>query len=212
MKAGNGFISKVSLADGKLIELEWAKGLDAPKGLALGGDKLYTADIDNLAEIDTKSGKVLARYVAPGAAFLNDVTVDGQGNVYILERGGNALRVVNARGEIRTVAGNGQKGLSGDDGDARQATLNGPKHLCIDGDNNVLIADTELIVAERNPACLAAPAGVNDLLAIRKQRGERGAGVGRAIGQEFRSEDERACDSDRDQVDHSMVCCAGTGL
>src|SRR5688572_28570512 len=85
MKDGNGFISKVSLADGKIIELEWAKGLDAPKGLALGGDKLYTADIDNLAEIDTKSGKVLARYVAPGAAFLNDVTVDGQGNVYVTD-------------------------------------------------------------------------------------------------------------------------------
>ena len=41
-KDGNGFISKVSLADGKIIALEWAKGLDAPKGLALAGGKLYT--------------------------------------------------------------------------------------------------------------------------------------------------------------------------
>jgi len=32
---------------------------------------------------------------------------------------------------------------SGDDGDARMATLNGPKHLCIDNDGNVIIADTE---------------------------------------------------------------------
>src|SRR5450755_4425877 len=34
-KDGNGFISKVSLKDGKLIEPKWVTGLDAPKGLAL---------------------------------------------------------------------------------------------------------------------------------------------------------------------------------
>ncbi len=51
-KDGNGFISKVSLADGKIIALEWAKGLDAPKGLALAGGKLYASDIDKLVEID----------------------------------------------------------------------------------------------------------------------------------------------------------------
>ena len=48
-KDGNGFISKVSLADGKIIALEGAKGLDAPKGLALAGGKLFTSDIDKLA-------------------------------------------------------------------------------------------------------------------------------------------------------------------
>jgi len=82
-KDGNGFISKVSLADGKIIALEWAKGLDAPKGLALVGDKLYTADIDKLVEIDAKTGKVLAKYDAPGSQFLNDVAADAQGNVYV---------------------------------------------------------------------------------------------------------------------------------
>jgi hypothetical protein len=82
-KDGNGFISKVSLADGKIIALEWAKGLDAPKGLALVGGKLYTADIDKLVEIDAKTGKVLAKYDAPGSQFLNDVAADAQGNVYV---------------------------------------------------------------------------------------------------------------------------------
>lgn len=82
-KDGNGFISKVSLADGKIIALEWAKGLDAPKGLALAGGKLYTADIDKLVEIDAKTGKVLAKYDATGAQFLNDVAADAQGNVYV---------------------------------------------------------------------------------------------------------------------------------
>jgi DNA-binding beta-propeller fold protein YncE len=82
-KDGNGFISKVSLADGKIIALEWSKGLDAPKGLALSGGKLYAADIDKLVEIDPKTGKILTRYDAPGATFLNDVAADTQGNVYV---------------------------------------------------------------------------------------------------------------------------------
>src|SRR5262249_24470632 len=82
-KDGNGFVSKVSLTDGKVIALEWAKGLDAPKGLALAGDKLYAADIDELVEIDTKTGKVLAKYEAPGSQFLNDVAADAQGSVFV---------------------------------------------------------------------------------------------------------------------------------
>ncbi len=82
-KDGNGFISKVSLADGKIIALEWAKGMDAPKGLALAGGKLYTADIDKLVEIDPKTGQIIAKYEAPGAIFLNDVAADAQGNIYV---------------------------------------------------------------------------------------------------------------------------------
>lgn len=67
------------------------------------------------------------------------VAVDEQENVYILERGGNALRVVTPDGKIKTVAGTGKKGKR--DGTALQAQLNGSKHLCIDKRGNVIIAD-----------------------------------------------------------------------
>src|SRR5207237_9698535 len=70
------------------------------------------------------------------------VAADGEGNVYILERSGNALRVVDSKGLISRVAGTGKVGATGDGGDARKATLNGPKHLCVDGDDNVILADT----------------------------------------------------------------------
>lgn len=71
------------------------------------------------------------------------VAADRQGNVYILERSGHQLRVVGADGKIRTVAGTGEKGSTGPGGPALQAQMNGPKHLSIDRDDSVLIADTE---------------------------------------------------------------------
>ena len=81
------------------------------------------------------------------AAPLTDpraVAIDRHGHVYILERNGHALRVVTPDGRIRTVINvAGKKGATGDGGDAREATLNGPKHLCIDRDDSVLIADAE---------------------------------------------------------------------
>jgi sugar lactone lactonase YvrE len=123
------------------------------------GEQMYLADLDNrrIRAIDMKTGTVrtVAGNGKKGApadgaeavkAPLVDpraVAADGAGNVYVLERSGNALRVVDAAGKVRTVAGTGMAGAAGDGGDARKATLNGPKHLCVDGDGNVIIADTE---------------------------------------------------------------------
>jgi DNA-binding beta-propeller fold protein YncE len=67
--------------------------------------------------------------------------VDKDGNLWILERGGHALRVVDAKGKIRTVAGTGKSGMG--TGKALESAMNGPKHLCIDRDGSVLIADTD---------------------------------------------------------------------
>jgi DNA-binding beta-propeller fold protein YncE len=123
------------------------------------GDRLYLADLDNrrIRAVDLKTG-VVATVAGNGEkgvpedgaeavkAPLEDpraIAVNAHGDVYILERSGNALRVVDAKGKIRTVVGTGKAGATGDGGDARQATLNGPKHLCIDRDGAVVIADTE---------------------------------------------------------------------
>ena len=49
-KEESGFISKLS-PDGKILDLKWIVGLKAPKGLAVSGNNLYVADVDELVEM-----------------------------------------------------------------------------------------------------------------------------------------------------------------
>jgi hypothetical protein len=83
-KDGNGFISKVS-RDGKMIELKWIDGLNAPKGIVQQGFNMYVTDIDRLVHIDTRTGKIVDTYPADGAKFLNDPAIDTAGNVYVTD-------------------------------------------------------------------------------------------------------------------------------
>jgi hypothetical protein len=81
-KDGNGFISQLSLT-GEIIVLEWITGLNAPKGMGIYENKLYVTDIDRIVEIDHTTDKVMNEYPVEGAEFLNDITIDENGFVYI---------------------------------------------------------------------------------------------------------------------------------
>lgn len=81
-KDGNGFISKVDAATGKIVKLKWATGLNSPTGLALCGGKLYAADVDAVAVVSLATGKVEGRWAAPGARFINDVVADKKCAIY----------------------------------------------------------------------------------------------------------------------------------
>ena len=59
------------------------------------------------------------------------------------EASGDAVNIDTCIGTIRTLAGNGSAGFSGDRGAAVAASLNEPKALCLDRDGNLLIADSE---------------------------------------------------------------------
>jgi hypothetical protein len=65
-KDGNGSIGKVGL-DGKIISVEWVKGLSAPKGMGLHGNMLYAADVDEVVGIDIKTGTILERTAVPSS-------------------------------------------------------------------------------------------------------------------------------------------------
>jgi sugar lactone lactonase YvrE len=71
------------------------------------------------------------------------VCIDGQGNTYICEREGNAIRKVDSKGTITTLAGTGVTGYSGDGGDAARATFRSPKGIRCDGQGNVYVVDSD---------------------------------------------------------------------
>lgn len=81
-KDGKGGVAKVGL-DGKIIAHDWVTGLNAPKGMGVHGSKLYVADLTEVVEIDIKSGKILKKHEIEGAKFLNDVSIDSKGTIYV---------------------------------------------------------------------------------------------------------------------------------
>lgn len=133
---------------------------DGPHTVTLSADKqrLLVADLGNrrVREVDLKTG--LIRTVAGNGE--RGVPVDGKpaleqplvapraacygkdGSIYIASREGHALRRVSPNGRIVTVVNKaGRKGYSGDGGPGATATLNGPKHLCVDPKGNIVIVD-----------------------------------------------------------------------
>jgi DNA-binding beta-propeller fold protein YncE len=108
-------------------------------------DKMIVTDLENrrVRVIDMKSGVVSLvagngkkGVPADGAVAIDSplvdpraATMDAKGNVYLLERGGHALRVIDSTGKVRTLIPPG--------------TIKGPKHLCVDRNDDVIIADTD---------------------------------------------------------------------
>jgi len=92
-KDGNGFISRLSL-EGKMLDKEWVKGLNGPKGLALSGGKLYAADIDTLVEIDIATATITNRYQVADAKFLNDVAAAPNGDIYVSDMSMNRIHLL----------------------------------------------------------------------------------------------------------------------
>jgi DNA-binding beta-propeller fold protein YncE len=158
-----GIISRVAGTGEKGFAGDGGPALSAQFGaifsLAFRGKVLYLCDLDNrrIRAVDLGSG-VVTTVAGSGAAGVprdgadarsqplvdpRAVAVDSRGNLYVCERAGHALRVVDTDGRIHTVAGTGEAGFSGDDGPALRARLNGPKHVSIDANDDVLIADTE---------------------------------------------------------------------
>jgi DNA-binding beta-propeller fold protein YncE len=162
----NGRIRRVDRKAGRIVTVP---GFGVPEDKARGagpysiavdpaGTHVYIADLQRVHALDLatatdkivagngKKGRPMEGALATESPLVDPraVAVDKHGNVYILERGGHALRVVDPAGHIRTVVNvEGKKGATGDDGPAVAATMNGPKFICIDRDDGVLIADAE---------------------------------------------------------------------
>jgi sugar lactone lactonase YvrE len=111
-KDGNGFISRLK-ADGTVDTLRWVTGVDAPKGTGVVGDRLWVTDIDRLVEIDTTKGAIVNTYPVPGAKFLNDLAIAGDGRIFIADTFGNAIYVFKDGAVTEFLRDNGLVGPNG---------------------------------------------------------------------------------------------------
>ena len=72
------------------------------------------------------------------------IDFDQNGRLYLVLREGNRVYSLDPETDrFRHFAGTGEKGYSGDGGDARLARLSGPKAICCGSGGSVFIADTE---------------------------------------------------------------------
>jgi sugar lactone lactonase YvrE len=96
---GKGSIGKIGL-DGKIINVDWVTGLQAPKGMGIYNDKLYVADLLEIAVIDIASGKIEGRIKIKGAKGLNDISIDPSGIIYVTDSQGKRLYKVESGNSV----------------------------------------------------------------------------------------------------------------
>lgn len=98
-EAGDGFISKVD-KDGNVLEMKWITTLEDPKGLQIKDDKLYVTDNTRLVEMSILEGEITRTWEIDDSEFLNDITIDSVGTLYISDSGKSGIYTLDPSGEI----------------------------------------------------------------------------------------------------------------
>jgi sugar lactone lactonase YvrE len=132
--------------------------LRSPSRLAFdGAGNLYVCDtgnhvvrmIDPSGVITTIAGTGEAGYGGDGGsahlATFNrpiDIAIRPEGGYLIADSNNHVIRLIDEAGMVRTVAGTGVEGFSGDGGPAIEAALHQPQGVAIGSDGSVWIADS----------------------------------------------------------------------
>jgi glucose/arabinose dehydrogenase len=132
-KKGDGKVTVVN-TDGSTETL--VDGLNDPKGIDMFNNTLYVADVDQLVKIslDGKSEVMVKSADFPGKpVFLNDVEIDGHGNIYVSDSGDDngkdaGIYQVTAKGKVTEIIN-------------QNSGIKRPNGLLMDGYNKMLVAD-----------------------------------------------------------------------
>jgi hypothetical protein len=132
-----------------------------PSGIAVDvGGNIIVADSGNhcirlvtsQGQVSTVAGNGVGGYLdGEGTlAQFNDpfgVAVDGGGNIVVADRGNHRIRIITPQGQVSTLAGTVEDRLhyqqAARDGDGTVAQFNGPSGVTVDGEGNVIVADTK---------------------------------------------------------------------
>ena len=134
-KDGDGQISKLDSAGNLSV---FATGMDDPKGLTMMGNKLYVADKNRVLEVN-KDGtwKVYGAQMAfpTTPVFLNDITADKAGNLYVSDSGD-----LKSGGQIYKIAKNGKITVVVD---SKNPDILAPNGLLVEDAGHLLEVDFE---------------------------------------------------------------------
>lgn len=148
----------ITVAGGGSIGAPWSDGgpatsaqLQNPMGIAVdNGGNLFIADSNRIRRVDNSGiiTTVAGGGVGGDGGLATDAGLSGCGgvsvswNLLIAEQLFSRIRWVDNDGIIRTVAGNGSNGFSGDGGLAWNAQLFSPFGVILDGPGNMFISDS----------------------------------------------------------------------
>lgn len=124
-----------------------------PNGVAVDvNGTVYVADrLNHRIRKITSSGVVTTLAGSGIAGFANgngvsakfyrpsDVTVDGNGNVYVADDFNHCIRKITSSGDVTTIAGNGTAGFA--DGMGVSARFNDPVNIAVDPNGNLYVTD-----------------------------------------------------------------------
>lgn len=152
----------------------WKQFLSSVGTILLAAEVSLAAEVVSVAGTGDKAAGGdggLATQAAVGEPYGVEIGPDGA--LYICDIANHLIRRVDrSSGIISTVAGNGQKGYSGDGGDARQARLNEPYEVRFDRQGNMIFVEMKNAVVRR----VDAQTGIITTLAGTGEEGFSGDG------------------------------------
>jgi DNA-binding beta-propeller fold protein YncE len=131
-------------ADKPRIENLTADGqVNNPYGLRIGPDgALYVCEIGNhrVSRVDIKNGAVKPLVIDQKEPY--EVQFDRQGDLLFVDMPAHSVRRRDkSTGTVKTIAGTGSPGFSGDGGPAAEAQLHNPHSIALDREGRLLICD-----------------------------------------------------------------------
>jgi RHS repeat-associated protein len=108
------------------------------------GNRIFRLNANGTTTVVAGGGGSTADGVPATQAFMtgiNDIEIASDGSIYVMVNDQSKVRRIGTDGIIRTVAGNGTFGFSGDGGPALQAQFNGVYGIGLGPDGSLYIAD-----------------------------------------------------------------------